>query len=100
MWNAWNIIIGCFGPCTIGVVIRYASRKWDRPLLVTVCLIFAVIIGELVITVINSTFSSYLRRFELRVAIFAIMILGALIADLIYRIRSKQRQNKGNNKSV
>ena len=96
MWNTLDIIVGCLFPFIIGVAIRYASRKWDRPLLVTVCLIFAVIVGELVITVINSTFSSYLRRFELRVSIFAIMILGALIADLIYRIRSKQRQNTGN----
>ena len=100
MWNALNIIVRCFFPCTIGVLIRYASRKWDRPLLVAVCLIFAVIVGDLVITVVNSTFSSYLRRLELRVAIFAIMVLGALMADLIYRIRSKQRQNNGNNKGV
>jgi len=93
MWNAWNIIIGCFGPCTIGVVIRYASRKRGKPLLVTICLIFGVIVWDLVSTVINSTFRAYLRALELRAAIFAIMILGALTADLIYRIRSKQRQN-------
>ena len=80
--------------------IRYASRKWDRPLLVTVCLIFAVFVVNLVITVINSTFRAYLRTLEIRITIFAIMILGALIADLIYRIRSKQRQNKGNNKDI
>ncbi|MBE6939711.1 MAG: hypothetical protein E7457_02670 [Ruminococcaceae bacterium] len=96
MWNALDIFVGCLFPFIIGGAIRYASRKWAKPLLVTVCLIFAVIVGDLVITVINSTLSAYLRKLELRVAIFAIMILGAMIADLIYRIRSRHRQNKGN----
>ena len=100
MWNTLDIIVGCLFPFIIGVTIRYASRKWDRPLLVTVCLIFAIIIGDLVISVISSTFRAYLRNLEIRVTIFAVMILGALIADLIYRIRSKQRQNKGNNKDI
>lgn len=82
-----NVIMGCFFPFIIGVLIRYASRKWDRPLLVTVCLIFAVIVGSLVTSVKSRIF---LETFKIRVAIFAFMILGALIADLIYRIRSKQ----------
>ena len=100
MWNTLDIIVGCLFPFIIGGAIRYASRKWSKPLLVAVCLIFIVIVGDFVITVINSTFSVYLRRLELRVILFASMILGALIADLIYRIRSKQRQNKGNNKDI
>ena len=93
MWNTLDIIVGCIFPFIIGGAIRYASRKWDRPLLVTVCLLFAVIVVNLVVTVINSTFRAYLRTLEIRVIIFAIMILGALIADLIYRIRNKQTRN-------
>lgn len=100
MWNTLDIIVGCLFPFIIGVVIRYASRKRGKPLLVTICLIFGVIVWDLVSTVINSTFRAYLRALELRAAIFAIMILGALAADLIYRIRSKQRQNKENNRDV
>ena len=100
MWNTLDIIVACLFPFIIGGAIRYASRKWDRPLLVTVCLILAVIVVNLVITVVNSTFRTYLRTLEIRVTIFAIMILGALIADLIYRILSKQRQNKGNDKGI
>ena len=38
-WNAINIICGWGGPFIIGAVMRYASRKWARPLLVTFCLI-------------------------------------------------------------
>ena len=82
-----NVVIGCVCPFMIGVAMRYASRKWDRPLLVTVCLIFAVIVLDLVISVTRSTF---LQTFEIRVTLFTFLILGALIADLIYRIRSKQ----------
>ena len=100
MWNTLDIIVGCLFPFIIGGAIRYASRKWSKPLLVAVCLIFAIIIGDLVISVISSTSRAYLRNLEIRVTIFAVMILGALIADLIYRIRSKQRQNKGNNKDI
>ena len=88
--SSLDILLGCLFPFIIGGLIRYASRKWDRPLLVAVCLIFIVIVGDFVITAINSTFSAYLRRLELRVILFASMILGALIADLIYRIRSKR----------
>jgi peptidoglycan/LPS O-acetylase OafA/YrhL len=92
MWNAVDIIIERLFPFIIGVLIRYASRKWDRPLLVTVCLIFVIIVMDLVISVKNSTFSAYLQTHELRVTIFVIMIFGALIADLIYRIAEKNRK--------
>lgn len=92
MWNAANILIGCLAPLLIGAAIRYAARKSDRPMTVSVCLVAAVIAAELVITVKNSTFSAYLQKLDLRAAIFAVMMLGAAAADLIYRIRSKQRK--------
>lgn len=84
--NIADIIVGCFFPFIIGVLIRYASRKWNKPLLMTVCLIFVLIVVSLVISVTSGTF---LQTFEVKVIIFVCLILGALIADLIYRIRSK-----------
>ena len=73
MWNTIDIIMGCFIPFIIGSMMRYASRKWNRPLLITGCLIFVLIVIRIVTNII----------------IFACLILGALIADFIYRIRSK-----------
>jgi len=92
MWNAANVLIGCLAPLLIGAAIRYAARKSDRPMTVSVCLIAAVIVVESVISLKNSTFSAYLQTLEPRAVIFAMMILGAVTADLIYRIRSKQRK--------
>ena len=83
--DAINLILGCFSPFIIGALIRYASRKWDRPLLVTLCLVFVVIVVSLVISAGNTFF----QTFEIRVTIAAFLILGALAADLVYRIRSK-----------
>lgn len=68
---------------------RYASRKWDRPLLKTICLIFAVIVISLIVSVIDRTFIVYI---EVRVRLFACMIFGALIADLIHRIRRLRKE--------
>ena len=90
MWNALDIIMGCLFPFIMGGAMRYASRKWNRPLLVTVCLIFIVIVIEIAIAIQKGTF---LRTFNIRVVLYACMILGALIADLIYRIRRKQTRN-------
>ena len=90
MWNALDIIMGCLLPFIMGGAMRYASRKWNRPLLVTVCLIFIVIVIEIAIAIQKGTF---LRTFNIRVVLYACMILGALIADLIYRIRRKQTRN-------
>jgi len=79
-----DFILGYLSPFIIGVVMRYASRKWDKPLLITICLIFAVIVISLIVSVIDHTFIVHL---EIRAKLFACMILGALIADLIHRIR-------------
>ena len=83
-----DFILGYLSSFIIGVVMRYASRKWDRQLLVTNCLIFAVIVINLIVSVIERTFIVHL---EFRVRLFACMIFGALIADFIYRIR-RQRE--------
>ena len=90
MWNAIDIIMGCFIPFLIGALMRYASRKWNRPLLVTGCLIFVLIAIRIVTNIIRSTF---FRTFKIEVIIFACLILGALTADFIYRIRSKQTRD-------
>lgn len=90
MWNVIDIIMGCFIPFIIGALMRYASRKWNRPLLVTGCLIFVLIVIRIVPEIARGTF---LRTFKIEVIIFAFLILGALIADLIYHIRSKYTRN-------
>ena len=87
MWNAIDIIMGCFIPFLIGALMRYASRKWNRPLLVTGCLIFVLIAIRIVTNIIRSTF---FRTFKIEVIIFACLILGTLTTDFIYRICSKQ----------
>lgn len=84
-----DFILGYLSPFIIGVVMRYASRKWDRPLLVANCLIFAVIVISLIVSVIERTFIVHL---EFRVRLFACMIFGVLIADLIYRIRHQRKE--------
>lgn len=86
MWNTIDIIMGCFIPFIIGSMMRYASRKWNRPLLITGCLIFVLIVIRIVTNIISGTF---FQTFKIEVIIFACLILGALIADFIYRIRSK-----------
>lgn len=85
MWNALDIFVGCLFPFIIGGAIRYASRKWAKPLLVTVFLIFAVIVGDLVITVINSTFRAYFRTLEIRVDKFEYCIFSSSESSPVYR---------------
>ena len=85
-WNVTDIMMGCFIPFIIGALIRYASRKWDRPLLATGCLIFVVVVIRIGT---NITRTAFLRTFEIEVIMFICLITGAFIADLIYRIRSK-----------
>ena len=65
---------------------RYASRKWNRPLIVTGCLIF-VLVAIRIAT--NITRAAFLQTLKIEVIMFICLILGAFIADLIYRIRSK-----------
>lgn len=84
-----DVILGYLSPFIIGMVMRYASRKWDRPLLVTNGLIFAVVVINLIVSVMDHTFIVYL---EFRVRLFACMIFGALIADLLYRIRHQRKE--------
>lgn len=86
-WNALDIVIGCFFPFIIGAAIRYASRKWSRPLLVTGCLIF-VLIGIRV--VLDITRRASLWTFKIEAIVFACLLLGALIADIIYRVYGKK----------
>lgn len=84
-----DFILGYLSPFIIGIVMRYASRKWDNPLLVANCLIFAVIVISLIVSVVEHTFIVHL---EIRVRLFACMIFGALIAHLIYRIRDQRKE--------
>lgn len=87
--NMADFILGYLSPFIIGAVMRYASRKWDRPLLVTICLVFAVIVISLIVSVIDRTCIVHL---EIRVRLFACMIFGALIADLMHRIRCLRKE--------
>ena len=82
-WNAINIICGWGGPFIIGAVMRYASRKWARPLLVTFCLIALVAVVSM---------RSGFQHFNLYVILIACMISGAFTADLIYRIRGRRKR--------
>ena len=86
MWSLVDIIMGCFIPFIIGALMRYASRKWNRPLLATGCLIF-VLVAIRIAT--NITRAAFFQTFKVEVIMFICLILGAFIADLIYRIRSK-----------
>ena len=86
MWNAIGIIMGCVIPFIIGILMRYACRKWNRPLLITGCLIFVLIVIRIVSNIMSGT---SFRVFKIEIIMFTCLILGALIADFIYRIRSK-----------
>lgn len=85
-----NIICLCFGPLLIGMSMRFASRKWDRPLLVAVCLVFVVIIMGIVTSVTKTGFLRFLETLKISVVFYAFLLLGVLIADLLYRIRRKK----------
>lgn len=85
-----NVIFLCFGPLLMGMSMRFASRKWDRPLLVAVCLVFVVIIGSLVTSVASTGFLEFLQTLKISVVFYAFLMLGVLIADLLYRIRRKK----------
>ena len=87
--NMADFILGYLSPFIIGVVMRYASRKWDRPLLVSNCLIFVVMVINIIVSVIERTFIVYL---ESRVRLFACMIFGVLTADFIYRIHHRRKE--------
>ena len=82
-WNAINIICGWGGPFILGAVMRYGSRKWARPLLVTFCLIALVAVVSM---------RSGFQHFNLYVILIACMMLGAFTADLIYRIRGRRKR--------
>ena len=85
-----NVISLCFFPLLIGMSMRFASRKWDRPLLVAVCLVFVVIIMGIVTTVTKTGFLEFLETLKISVVFYAFLMLGVLIADLLYRIRRKK----------
>ena len=89
MWNTTDVIIGivmCLLLLALGAAIRYASRKWSRPLLVTLGLILVLFAVPSVTAVAKGTF---LQTFKIRTLIHVCIILGALTADLIYRLRGK-----------
>lgn len=69
---------------------RFASRKWDRPLLVAVCLVFVVIIMGIVTSVTKTGFLEFLETLKISVVFYAFLMLGVLIAYLLYRIRRKK----------
>ena len=85
-----NVIFLCFGPLLVGMSMRFASRKWDRPLLVAVCLVFVVIIMGIVTSVTKTGFLRFLETLKIRVVFYAFLMLGVLIAYLLYRIRRKK----------
>lgn len=85
-----NVISLCFFPLLIGMSMRFASRKWDRPLLVAVCLVFVVIIMGIVTSVTKTGFLRFLETLKIRVVFYAFLMLGVLIAYLLYRIRRKK----------
>ena len=85
-----NVIFLCFGPLLVGMSMRFASRKWDRPLLVAVCLVFVVIIMGIVTSVTKTGFLRFLETLKIRVVFYAFWMLGVLIAYLLYRIRRKK----------
>ncbi len=85
-----NVISLCFFPLLIGMSMRFASRKWDRPLLVAVCLVFVVIIMGIVTSVTKTGFLEFLETLKISVVFYAFLMLGVLIADLLYRIRRKK----------
>lgn len=85
-----NVISLCFFPLLIGMSMRFASRKWDRPLLVAVCLVFVVIIMGIVTSVTKTGFLRFLETLKISVVFYAFLMLGVLIADLLYRIRRKK----------
>ena len=85
-----NVISLCFFPLLIGMSMRFASRKWDRPLLVAVCLVFVVIIMGIVTSVTKTGFLEFLETLKISVVFYDFLMLGVLIADLLYRIRRKK----------
>ena len=85
-----NVIVLCIGPLLVGMSMRFASRKWDRPLLVAVCLVFVVIIMGIVTSVTKTGFLRFLETLKIRVVFYAFLMLGVLIAYLLYRIRRKK----------
>ncbi|MBR4057987.1 MAG: hypothetical protein IKK00_07670 [Oscillospiraceae bacterium] len=88
--NVALVIAGYLFSFIIGALMRYASRKWDKPLKVAVCLIFALIVFDFIAVVKDSTLHAYLQDVKLRAVGFVIMMLGVLAADIIYRIRNKE----------
>ena len=86
-WNALEIFIGCFFPFIIGAAIRYATRKRNRPLLATGCLIFVLIAIRVTLDIIRH---ASLWTFKIEAIVFACLLLGALMADFIYRISGKK----------
>lgn len=86
-WNALDIVIGCFFPFIIGAAIRYATRKWNRPLLATGCLIFVLIAIRVTLDIIRH---ASIWTFKIEAIVFACLLLGALMADFIYRISGKK----------
>ena len=90
MWGAKEIILGCFIPFIIGTLMRYASRKWNRPLLATGCLILVFIVLRVVENIISG---ALFQTFKIEVIMFACLVLGALAADFAYRIRSRQTRD-------
>ena len=85
-----TVISLCFFPLLIGMSMRFASRKWDRPLLVAVCLVFVVIIMGIVTSVTKTGFLEFLETLKISVVFYAFLMLGVLIAYLLYRIRRKK----------
>ena len=89
MGNPVDVITGimmCLLLLALGAAMRYASRKWSRPLLVTLGLILVLFAVPSVTAVAKGTF---LQTFKIRTLIHVRILLGTLTADLVYRIRGK-----------
>lgn len=86
IFDVYDFILLYIAPFLIGMSMRCGTRKWDRPLLVTFCVVFIVIVGTL-ITPPKVSLDFY-------VIFFGCMIFGALAADIIYRIRRQRKERK------
>ena len=84
-----NCICISIFPLAIGMAMRFATRKFQKPLLVTgaLILIIAVIcLGRILIKPHHS------NVFGISAIVFAFLVFGAVISDFIFRYREKNKR--------
>ena len=75
-------------PFAIGMAMRFATRKIQKPLLVTVALILIIAViywGRVLIKPHRG------NAIGISAILFAFLVLGALISDFIFRYREKNK---------